>query len=146
MDWLAHVRILDDLEWKLGKLYPHWTTLAKTEVPWHAEFRRLEFDTENELHSALRQYFLTKQWPDMTTATGAMLRCRVQAAGHIARTMHFASVAIRTKGGYREDESNWLLWFLVEAWDELGFGQIHGNLQSLQPGYTPDNPAPNSSN
>jgi hypothetical protein len=77
VDWLEQACQIDRLDQELLEKYPEWIQLAVPGIDLRSQFDRLERATETDVDGAIECYIQTRQWPDMSAPTGAMLRCRV---------------------------------------------------------------------
>jgi hypothetical protein len=145
MDWMDDFSSLHHLELDLAKRYPRWTELVSPSPDLADKFDRLDKATEGEVVAAGKWFAETGAWPAMSPAVGAMMRARIGAAIELTETMTFVAASRKMKPPRNLRWPDKLGWYLVQAWEHVGFGHIHALLESLPPAPAGDVPPTNPS-
>jgi len=111
----------------LAKAYPEWIDMTQ---PGDAadRFADLHDSTDADVKKAVLHFAVRGSWPEMSQQVGAMMRVRLCAAADFVESLMFARTPLPRRRSHRD----WLRWFLIEAWEHVGFGGIHGSLESLR--------------
>ena len=111
----------------LEQKYPEWIDMTE---PGDAADRFAEFHeaTDLEVRKSVRRFAATGNWPEMSPAVGAMIRLRLSGAADFAMALAFARARLPLRRSYR----HWLKWFLIEVWEHVSFGDIHGSYENLR--------------
>ena len=111
----------------LEKKYPEWIDMT---VPGDAadRFADLHDATKSEVEKCILQFASDGKWPETSPGVGAMIRLRLSSAVHIAEVL----TAARARTPVFRSHRRWMTWFLIDMWEDAGFGEVHGSYENLR--------------
>src|ERR1039457_5825669 len=123
-DWFCYFVKQEEL---LAKKYPEWIDMT---MPGDAadRFADLHTDTKSEVEKCIHRFASDGIWPETSPEVGAMIRVRLSSATHTAVVL----LAARARTPAFQLHRRWVTWFLIDMWDAVGFGGIHGNYENLR--------------
>ena len=132
-DWF--VFLYDELK-KVSAKYPSWQKISGPGLP-ADEFADLHFATEQKLCEAIWQFSESGRWPDLAPSEGAILITRLDEALFVAEHMGFIGASIWQRRKIRADwdDAEWIRWFLLDYWENVGFELVHSKLEALLPAF-----------
>lgn len=133
-DWFC---LLYDEHEKLSKAYRPWIELCgKGDLA--DQFAHLNELTRTKAEAAIRAFAKAGTWPELDHITGSMVMERLDAAVDMTEILRFLgkTAGARCRRPKRTKEE-WLLWYLIAAWNEVGFVERHSSLENLRRGDEP---------
>lgn len=134
MQWKDWFAFLLQQERLLGAKYHDWVELTEP-GDLADQFAALHHATEDLVEEAVKEFARTGQWPEpLGIWAGAMLHARLDFAVELSMQLGYLSAAIHAppSPSPRWRRPRVIRWFLLDAWECIGFGQIHGTLERLR--------------
>lgn len=129
------------LETEAEKIYPLrtcWVDLVPPDDP-ATHFQELNASTTPAVDQAVRQFAQTGNWPAMSLAVGELVHLRLVAAADFVEGLIFAEATLAWD---RRTQAEWLCWFLLDLWEQVGSSNIQSTLDVLV--RPPDNTPPHT--
>ena len=141
MDWKRWFDFFQAQHEQLRELYLPWNCILPPDN-FHDAFTEIEFEHEDEVERIIRQFAKIQKWPkEMSREVGALVRQRVEAAQQVAFNFRLYTKTLKI-GHTEKTDAQWIRWFLIDAWKEVGYGALTDvliNLPKKEDNREPDN-------